>query len=167
MKNLINFEEFLNEEAAKFSDLSKLLNINKDNIDVFDMIKDYQDDTFKDDTNLLDIIVLPNVNKIVNIKWNHKDLHDIKKRIKERTNCKNISEFNEIFQECLNLLFSKYFYDIEEDINEYTIHLEQRNINILVRFDYNDMFNEKFTIYVITIINSTVSNIKNINIEEL
>lgn len=71
------------------------------------------------------------------------------------------------FQECLNLLFDKYFNEIDEKQDSYTIHLVQRNLNILVKFKYNDLFKNDFTIYVITILNSSVLDFKNINIEEL
>ena len=164
MNIITDYNEFLNE-APKLGDISKLSNINSK--ETFDIMNDYQNDKFTKNDKLIDVIILPKSNKIINIKWNDRIDHDIKKKIEDRTNCKNISEFNELFQDCLNLLFDKYFYEIDRDQNKYTIHLTQRNINFLLKFKYDDLFENDFTIFVITIVNSSVLNIKNINIEEL
>ena len=94
MKIITNFNNFLNE-APRLSDFGKIVNIN--NKETFDIMNDYQNDIFVDNDKLVDIIILPKSNKIVNIKWNDKYKHNLKERIEERTSCKSVSEFNELF----------------------------------------------------------------------
>ena len=146
-------------------DLSKITSTNKNNF--YDIINDYQNDTFVDDTNLVNKIIIPKYNKIINIEWNHKELHDLKIRIQNRTNCKSITEFNQLFQECLNLLFTEYFYEFDKLQFKYTIHLVQRNINFIIKLNYDDLFKNETKIKIVTIVNSSVLDYKNINIEEL
>ena len=124
--------------------------------------KKYQNREFNDDIKLINYIVLDKTNKILHIKWYHTKQHSIVERIKNRTNFKSISEFNECFENIVNDLFKNHFYEIKEEFVNYNIYLQNRKISIIVNIDYNNLFENNTILDVRTIINGLNSDVDEI-----
>lgn len=97
-------------------------------------------------------------NKIrFDIEYNHNFDHNLKERIKSRTNLKNINEFNDIFKKSLNELF-KDNYEYVKISSSYSLFLKEYNFSIIININYN-----KNKIYVKTIKSGMDSvNVKNV-----
>jgi len=80
-------------------------------------------------------ILIKSVNKRFSILYNHSTIHDLKNRIKERTNLKTINEFNYLLRKALIELF---LYEYEKDITSYSLYFKEYNFSIIVNIKYND-----------------------------
>ena len=146
------FKIFL--EKARFSDV--VIYNGED-----EEVNKYLSETFIPDTTLIEYIKLDDVifgDKIIKIEWNHKTTHDIIKRIENRTNVKNIKEFNELLYFAINDIFNIHFDDITKKHKKYNIYLKNRNISIITIINYDNLFDINTIIYIKTIINSFIDN---------
>ncbi len=89
------------------------------------------------------------------IDWNHNLKHDLVKRIKERTNFKNISELNNLVSNGLDELYI-YNYNYIKTNGKYSLWFSEYDISIII--DINNII-----INIITIIKGKITiNVKNI-----
>jgi hypothetical protein len=135
--------------------------------DIFNSQNDHFDEfknkSFVIDDNLIERIVLDKYDfKIINIKWNNYTGHSINDKIKTRTNFKSVSEFNEYFTLVIEDLFDNHFYELNREFEKYNIHLVNKNISIIIKFDYDDLFENDTTIEIKTIVNGFDSNVDEI-----
>ena len=100
MKHIQTFE-------ARLSDISTFSGTNNN-------IKKHINKKFNEDTKLIDNIYLKKYNKNIIIDWYHNKKHNLITRIKNRTSLKSITEFNELFDKKINLMFDIYFDNIIE-----------------------------------------------------
>ena len=154
MKYLFNYDLFL--EAKLISNSS----INGDS-ETLKKFKDYQNQKFIEDTNLKKYITLKQRidNKKVRfeISYNHNKNHNLLDRIKNRTDLKSISEFNEKIEFVINELFPNL---LNKDINvdgNYSIYLKNSNYTLSFNIKYNEIVREIYKIYLIT----TISGMSN------
>ena len=115
-----------------------------------------------DDTDFISSIYLKKYNKNIKIDWNHNKNHNIKKKINNRTQIHNISEFNEIFEKVIIDLFNNHFNEFNKENNKYDLFLTESNIHILIILDYNKLFNSNTNIFVLTILPNYPGNIDKI-----
>lgn len=136
--------------------------------DIFNSHKDhfneYKNKSFVIDDDLIESVVLDKYDfKIINIKWNNYPGHSIiNDKIKTRTNFKSVSEFNGYFTLVIEDLFDNHFYELNEEFEKYNVHLVNKNISIIIKFDYDDLFENGTTIEVKTIVNGFDSNVDEI-----
>jgi len=105
-----------------------------------------------DDEPLIVNINLPKFNKIIKIDWNNTEKHNIKNKIKNRSQILNISEFNEIFENVIKELFYDKFNEIQENIDSYDLYLTETNLHILIVIKYEQLFKDKSNLFVLTIL---------------
>jgi hypothetical protein len=98
----------------------------------------------------------------VYFNWFDNSKHDLKKRIKERTNFKTITEFADVFNQVINyVLPDELGVNISEN-GRYAINLSEYNITIIFSINLDDFDNQKVTINVITILPKSQIDEKNI-----
>ena len=129
---------------------SKLGNVvtifGNNNIKILDK-KDFDNDE------LIKEIKLENFgDKIIHIKWNHTDKHNIKNKIRDRSQIFNVSEFNDIFTKTIIDLFDNQFNNIKRGTDEYDIRLNDSNLDILTVLKYDDLFKNYTQIFIITVL---------------
>lgn len=160
-------KEYL-EEAR----LSDLLRVTGDKSDLHKYIEKEKSKEFEVDRELPVQLTLKkryHDNKKIKVyfKWYDNSKHDLKKRIKERTNFKTISEFVEVFKDVINyILPDKLGLNISEN-GRYAINLTEYGITILLsinldNFDTFDKKNKTVDINVITILPKNQIDKKNI-----
>jgi len=115
-----------------------------------------------DDADFIPSIYLENYDKTIKVDWNHNENHNIKQKLKNRTQLYNISEFNTIFEKIINELFDLHFEDFNENIEKYDLYLTESNIHIIVIIDYKKLFQENTNIFILTILPQYPDNIHKI-----
>jgi len=94
--------------------------------------------------------------------WFDNSKHDLKKRIKERTSLKTISEFTEIFKDSINsILPEKLGVNISEN-GRYALNLSEYNLTLIFSIDLDDFNDYIVKITVITILPKSQVDKKNI-----
>ena len=105
----------------------------------------------------------------VKINWNDKASHDLKLRIKDRTNFQNLEEFNKYFKEFLDKIFpSMIGKEISVDGN-YGFYFREKDVTFIIQINVKDMlYNNIYNIYVRTVKSgySAINVVKVIVIEE-
>lgn len=105
----------------------------------------------------------------VKINWNDKASHDLKLRIKDRTNFQNLEEFNKYFKEFLDKIFPNMIgKEISVDGN-YGFYFKEKNMTFIIQINVKDMlYNNIYNIYVRTVKSgySAINVVKVIVIEE-
>jgi len=157
---ITNFKLFL---ESRFSDIS----IDDDDID-YDTI--YQKDEFLDDANLLSKIHLDKFNKTIFLRWYDTEIHSIKNKIETRTPVNSISEFNEILNDSLVILFEKYFDKIAVKMNPYknkiAVHIPDLMANVVIQYDVDNLFEDLTHIAILSVVPrvtlSTVNRVFNL-----
>jgi len=158
MKMIKKFELFL---ESRFSDISI------DDID-YDII--YQKTEFLDDANLLSKIHIDKFNKTIFLRWFDTKDHSIKNKIETRTPVNSITEFNEILNDNLIILFEKYFDKIVVKMNPYrnkiAVHIPDLMSFIIIQYDVDELFNNLTHISILSIVprltQSTVNRVFNL-----
>jgi hypothetical protein len=144
---IINFEKFLLEIK-----LADVFNIKGDyNKDIFKKIKQYDNNNFIEDVKFKKYITLnkriDNKKTRFKIQYNHNLTHDLITRIKNRTNLKSISEFNDKIEYIINELFPN---KLDKDINVnglYSIYLKNSNYTVSFDINYNDIKHKIYDIF--------------------
>lgn len=137
---ITKFKLFL---EAKLGNLAKIIGNNKDIDDI--LSKDFDDDK------LIDNVILPKYNKTIHINWNDSNKHNIKKKIKNRSDFLTISEFNDVLKNVLLDLFNDFDL-LEPDIEQYDLFLTETKIHIITIIKYEQLFNDNSNIFIITIL---------------
>lgn len=124
MNKLLNFKLFV---EARFQDIFK-----SDD----EKLNSYKTD-FDDKDNFLKFITTRHKGKKIRfeINYNHNINHDLKNRIKNRTSLKSITEFNEIFKQSLEELFSKYYDEVDTN-GSYSLYIKEYEFSIILNIDY-------------------------------
>lgn len=135
---LLNFKLFV---EAKLANLATFIGKEIPNLD-----KEFDDQDF------ISTIKLDKYNKTIKVDWNNTVNHNLKDKIKNRSQIISISEFNEIFENIIKELFYDRFDEIEEDIDTYDLFLTESKIHILVILNYRQLFKDKSNIFVLTIL---------------
>lgn len=149
MKHLQTFED-------RFGDIFK------NNTSKFDK---YKNQTFIEDCGLVNKIVIDG--KILTIEWNNTVEHNLFNRIKERTNIKSVSEFNDIFENCIKeIIPDEINNNITNKNSLYLLYLINRKFYIMVEINYDNLFEIDTTMKVKTITLSSNKKIKTININD-
>lgn len=146
------FEEVRVSDTIKTDDKELLKIINK---------------PFSDDAKLKKSVRDDNSNILVNIKYNDNHDHSIKERIKDRGKLKSISEFNYLISDgIIGFMKNTDQNIIHQGINKfkYAIYFEEYNITMLFSimeidtWKYNDVYYDRYKVYVYTLINGYVMN---------
>lgn len=150
MKIFKNFNLFIE------STLGELANL-KGKGEVIKKFQDYQSLDFDFSKNLVKYITLKERNPVgekirFSIEWNDTALHNIQKRIKERTSFKSTEEFNSYFKEILNRIFPNMIGNEISSSGEYSIYDKEKNFSIIIAFDISKYLNRSYEITVITIL---------------
>lgn len=94
--------------------------------------------------------------------WFDTSKHDLKKRIKERTSFKTITEFTEEFKNVFNyILPDQLGYGISEN-GRYAIILKEYNITIIFHINLDNFDNQQIDINIITLLPKTQIDERNI-----
>jgi len=150
-------------EEARLSDL---LRVTGNKNDLHDYIEKEKSKEFEVDRELPTQLTLKkryNNKKIkVYFNWYDTSKHDLKRRIKERTSFKTITEFNEVFKNVFNYILPD---ELGVGINEngrYSITLSEYNITIIFQINLNYFDNQRIDINIITLLPKSQIDKKNI-----
>jgi hypothetical protein len=163
MKNLVKkiIKEYL-EEAR----LSDILNVKGGEGELRDFLEKEKSKTFDIDRELPTQLTLKKrygKNKIkVLYEWFDNSKHDLKNRIKQRSNFKDISEFTQIFNETINKLLPNELGKGVSENGRYAITIKEYNITIIIVINMNELDSNRIIINVITILPSTHIDTRNI-----
>ena len=80
----------------------------------------------------------------------------------ERTNFKSVSEFNNCFEDIINILFDEYFDELNKDSIKYNIYLINRKLSIIINIYYNKLFEQNTELRILTIENGLDTNVEQI-----
>ena len=153
-------------EEARLSDLLRVTG-DKDKTDLHSYIEKEKSKEFEIDRELPTQLTLKkrynNRDKIkVYFKWYDNSKHDLKKRIKERTNFKSISEFTEVFKNAINYILPSQLGVTISESGRYAINLIEYGITIILSIDLNRFDNKEIDINVITVLPKNQIDRKNI-----
>ena len=151
MNHILSYNLFI---EAKLFDLVKLNQTNNSNIEK--RIKTLQEMEFDFSKKLIKYITLDkrrSGKKIrILIDWNNDALHDLYKRIKNRTSFVSIEDFNEYFKTVVNkILPDKIGTDISKS-GKYSIYDKESNLTIIFAININDYLSENYKITIVTIL---------------
>lgn len=154
-------KEYL-EEAR----LADLLRVTGDKNDLHAYIEKEKSKEFEVDRELPTQLTLKkryNNKKIkVYFNWYDTSKHDLKKRIKERTSFKTITEFTEVFKDAFNYILPDELGDGIIENGRYAIVLTEYNITIIFHIDLDDFNNQQIDINIITLLPKSQIDQKNI-----
>jgi hypothetical protein len=150
-------------EEARLSDLLK---VTGDKNELHKYIEKEKSKDFEIDRELPTQLTLKkryNNKKIkVNFNWFDNSKHDLKKRIKERTNFRTISEFAQEFNDSINYILPD---ELGVNINEngrYAISLTENQITIIFSIKLDKLDDNQIDINIITVLPKNQIDEKNI-----
>jgi hypothetical protein len=122
---IIKFKLF----EARFQDIYVSHDMNLDN---------YRNILFDSTDDFIDHVLIKSMNKKFNIMYNHNVVHDLKNRIKQRTNLKSIKEFNYLLRKALIELF---LYEYNSNITSYSLYFIEYDFSVIIniKFDNNEI----------------------------
>lgn len=154
-------KEYL-EEAR----LADLLRVTGDKNDLHAYIEKEKSKEFEVDRELPTQLTLKKRynNKKVKVYFNWYDTskHDLKKRIKERTSFRTITEFTEAFKDAFNYILPDKLGDGISENGRYAIILSEYNITIIFQINLNYFDNQRIDINIITLLPKSQIDEKNI-----
>ena len=163
-----NIRRILKEylEEARLSDL---LRVTGDKNDLHAYIEKEKSKEFEIDRELPTQLTLKkryNNKKIkVYFNWFDNSKHDLKKRIKERTSFRTITEFAEEFNNSINYILPDELGDGISENGRYAINISEYNITIIFSIDLDKFYSQQIDINIITVLPTTnidTRKIKNI-----
>jgi hypothetical protein len=147
---LTNFKDFLLE--VRLSDISKLKGIEGD---VFNKIETEIERDFRIERDLIKYHTLKKRSgkKKVRFAIEYYDfiLHNIKKKIGERTSFKTVEEFNDLIERMLDYIFPDNVHKLLTP-GKYGAYFAENNIEIIFYFNINDYISENYKIKIITLL---------------
>lgn len=144
MRLIANFETFL---EARLADLVNIKGFGQ----LSDELNKAKNQEFDITKNLPNSIMLEN-KSFLKIKWYDTVLHNLVKRLKDRTSFASVDHFIEFFTDKMNLVFP---WMIGKELNKkgrYTIYLKEYNISIIIEFDLEKNMGRNYFINVVTIL---------------
>jgi hypothetical protein len=117
--------------------------------DDFDYEKLYIGKYFIDDVEPLTDIYLERINKHIHLKWYNSETHKIKEKIEKRTPVHSITEFNDIVNKYIIILFTEHFDEIKihlsnKEVNKIAIKIPELKAFIVIQYNPDFLF-ERFT----------------------
>jgi len=150
-------------EEARLSDL---LRVTGDKNDLHTYIEKEKSKEFEIDRELPTQLTLKkryNNKKIkVYFNWFDNSKHDLKKRIKERTNFRTITEFAEEFNKSINYILPDELGDGISENGRYAINFSEYNITIIFSINLDNFDSQQIDINIITVLPKNQIDQKNI-----
>ena len=106
-----------------------------------DIIKhlNYQKKDFKFGSLLEDIFIHKPFDKRIHLIWNHHtNVHDFKERIRDRTDYRSVSEFNDMIIEVIKYLFEERLLK-GNGFQKYGIILDESKLDFIISFNHDDL----------------------------
>ena len=154
------------KEYIEEARLSDLLRVKGDKSDLHTYIEKEKSKEFEVDRNLPKELTLKkryNNKKIkVYFDWYDTYEHDLKKRIKERTSFKTITEFTDKFKNVINSILPD---QLGVNINEngrFAINIQEYKITIIFTINLNDFDKNQISINILTILPKNEIDMKNV-----
>jgi hypothetical protein len=166
---LKNIQEHIRRTLKEYLEearLSDLLRVTGNKNDLHDYIEKEKSKEFEVDRELPTQLTLKkryNNKKIkVYFNWYDTSKHDLKKRIKERTSFKTITEFTEAFKDAFNYILPEELGDGISENGRYAIILSEYNITIIFQINLNYFDDQRIDINIITLLPKSQIDEKNI-----
>lgn len=144
------------KEYLKEVRLSDIMRVNGDKNDLHNYIEKEKSKEFEVDRDLLKELTLKkryNNKKIkVYFNWFDNSKHDLKKRIKERTSFKTITEFTEVFKDAFNYILPDKLGNGIDKNGRYAVTLKEYNITIIFQINLKYIDNQRIIVNVITLL---------------
>jgi len=123
---------------------------------------------FKKDARLISRLFFEKYNKEAYISWNDKKTHPFLDRIKNRTNFKSITEFNEFINNVFKELVYNNFNKIDEikGYVKYGLSFNNRNFYLIISIDHKNFFSNYALVHINSIAITTPDVYKTININD-
>lgn len=128
-------------EFAKFADIYKSTGTEFDNVK-------YE---FNVDEKLIDFINIKKNYKLLKIDWYNTKNHDIIERIKTRTKCTSISEFNKIVERAIKKIIPSEIGKKIDRNGRYSLYLTNYNFYLIIQVNYNNLLQKNAEISIVTI----------------
>ena len=124
-------------DPNKYDQILKILNYNKSD--------------FKDGKFLEDIFIHKPFHKRIELIWNHTiGIHNFKERIRDRTQCRSIDEFNDLIREIIKYLFVENKFR-GTGFTKYGLHLSESKLDFTISFNHYDLKYPKFRMEIRTV----------------
>lgn len=144
-----NYKLFL-EEKATLADLIKLNP--KDESPISKIIRDEQLREKEVDQNLLKSVKLDN-GTIFRVTWNDTAIHDLRKRILDRSTFNSIKDFNQFFKRFINNVLPDMIGKEISMNGRYSLYSTEKRITIITEVDVDQiLFRNNYTINIITLL---------------
>ena len=151
---LLILKEYI-EEAR----LSDVLKVTGDKTDLHKYIEKEKSKEFEIDRGFPTQLTLKKRynNKKIKVHFNWHDIlkHDLKKRIKERTSFKSISEFTELFKDVVNYLLPNFLGVKISQNGKYVVFLTEYNLALLFSINLDHFDEDGLDMTVITVLPKT------------
>jgi hypothetical protein len=165
----MNLQEHIRRTLREYLEearLSDLLRVTGNKNDLHDYIEKEKSKEFEVDRELPTQLTLKkryNNKKIkVYFNWYDTSKHDLKKRIKERTSFKTITEFTEVFKDAFNYILPDELGDGISENGRYAINLREYNITIIFQINLNYFDDQQIDVNIITLLPKSQIDKKNI-----
>ena len=165
----MNLQEHIRRTLREYLEearLSDLLRVTGNKNDLHDYIEKEKSKEFEVDRELPTQLTLKkryNNKKIkVYFNWYDTSKHDLKKRIKERTSFKTITEFAEVFKDAFNYILPDELGDGISENGRYAINLREYNITIIFQVNLNYFDDQQIDVNIITLLPKSQIDKKNI-----
>jgi hypothetical protein len=165
----MNLQEHIRRTLREYLEearLSDLLRVTGNKNDLHDYIEKEKSKEFEVDRELPTQLTLKkryNNKKIkVYFNWYDTSKHDLKKRIKERTSFKTITEFTEVFKDAFNYILPDELGDGISENGRYAINLREYNITIIFQVNLNYFDDQQIDVNIITLLPKSQIDKKNI-----
>jgi len=142
---VLKFTEFCNESKVRQISTIKT----KNDSDLSKELKRKISDSFIEDCPFVKKITYND--KIINIKWNDTEYHNLISRLKNRTSFTSVGEFNDVFIKTIESIIPKELGKKINKTNIYDLYLKYNNITIVVKINYPE-FLQNPRVYVVSII---------------
>lgn len=147
---ITNYQKFL---EVRFSDVVKIKN---DGSDVTSNINKMVTQNKDFSGSLRNAIPLKNSphgkTQFIYVDYNDTAEHNLRERIKDRTNFKSTDEFNHFFREFLNEIFPQEFGKTLNQSGRYSLYSVEHNFSLIVYFNYEKWVKGRMELTLITIL---------------
>jgi len=124
-----------------------------------DDFEKYVDKPFIDDAEPLNNVYIEKYSKNIHLHWYNDTAldHIIKERIKNRTTANSITEFNEIIDKSIIILFTNYFKEIStqmshKKLNRIAVKIQKLDAYIIIEYAPDQIFEKYTTLTMVTIL---------------
>lgn len=122
----------------------------------FDYEEKYVDKVFIDDGDPITKVHIEKYDKDILLHWYNTQSHIIKDKIKNRTPINSITEFNEIVEKYIKILFDKHFKEFSTRMsssvtNKVAIRMPELDAFIIIQYEPDQIFDDFTVLNMITI----------------